>query len=161
MTVGTYFGGDKVFDGDIIVTAADVLTYTGSKVAYDIIADAIPQAISTVEIITGAFLTADDRTVPLFKADAAWIKRAVIYQTLWILEHPDSTTQQNFSSLSQDGQSVSNRDGLDVILAPLAKRALKQCSWAKHGTIRLQSPFRIYTQVDATVSDNHGGWTNL
>lgn len=160
MTAGTY-GGDKVFDGDIIVTAADILTYTGTKLAYDIIADAIPLATSTIEVITGAFLVADDREVPLFKADAAWIKRAIIYQTLWQLDHPDSLSVQNFSSLSQDGQSLTNHDELNVVLAPLAKRALKQCSWAKHGTIRMQSPFRIYTQVDATVSDNHGGWTNL
>lgn len=160
MTSSTY-GGDNVFVGDIVVLATDVLTYTGSTLSPDIVSPAIQTAISTIEIISGAFLTAEDRIIPLMKQDAAWLKRAVIYQTLWVIDHPDSITQQNFQSLSQDGQSVTNHTELDVVLAPLAKRALKQCTWAKHGTIRLQSPFRIYTQVDATISDNHGGWTKL
>lgn len=155
------YGGDVVFEGDVAVTVADVLSYTGSNLDYNTVAINIQMAISTIEIISGAFLTAADRIIPLYTQDAAWLKRAAIYQTLWLVAHPDSATQQNFQSVSQDGQSVTNRDGLDVVLAPLAKRALKQCSWAKHGTIRLQSPFRIYTQVDATVSDNHGGWNPL
>lgn len=160
MAFSTY-GGDNVFEGDVVVSSYDVQSYTGTQVDPDLISASLLQAISTIEIISGAFLGSADRIIPLFKQDAAWLKRAVIYQTLWVIDHPDSITQQNFASLSQDGQSVTNRDGLDVVLAPLAKRALKQCTWAKHGTIRLQSPFRIYTQVDATMSDNHGGWTKL
>lgn len=157
----TTYNGDTVFTGDIVVTSADVIAATNTKhVASDIDAQ-IPAATSTIEIVTGAFMHQADRVVPMWATDAAWLKRAVIYQVIWELEHPDMLSEMTVSNISQDGVSASLPDAMVQVLAPLARRAIKQCTWSKSGTTRLQSPFRIYTQVDATVSDNHGGWHTL
>lgn len=156
-----YYAGDNKFEGDIVVTLSDVLNSANPNLDPTDVTNAIPQATAMIEVLTGAFLHQVDRTIPMFTADAAWIKRAIIFQTVWLMDNEDAYSRLSVASLSQDGASVSTIDQLTFVLAPLAKRALKQCSWAKNGTIRLQSPFRIYTQVDATVSDNHGGWNTI
>lgn len=60
--------------------------------------------------------------------DGHFIRSAVAYQAAWLRDQPDLFTRLDVDALSQDGQSVTPRgDGL--VLAPLAKLALRRVSW--------------------------------
>lgn len=142
------------FTTDITVTLSDLQAVGGSGVDPASFDSASPQAISTIETITGVFFTAIYREGELSVGDAAWLKKAALYQIMFVLENPDVLSRTAVSSISQDGLSMSATDGLTFVLAPLAKRALNNCSWAKSGTVRV-SPASATVELGAVVSDNH------
>jgi hypothetical protein len=63
-----------------------------------------------------------------------WLRRAVAYQTAWILAHPDYFERMDLKSLSQDGVSAVFK-GDSIILAPLARRCLNRLPWRGTRTI--------------------------
>jgi hypothetical protein len=109
---------------------ADVADTTGVTVdAADIL-----QAQSAVEIYANRTYDATDG---LTARDLAWLKRAVSWQAAWQSQQYGFAARQSASSISADGQSVERATPSDVVLAPLAARALKNLSW-KTGTRRLR-----------------------
>jgi len=61
--------------------------------------------------------------------------------------------------MTQDGVHVQAFNELTFVLAPLAKRALANCSWGKSGTMRVSLENETAVE-DFLVSDNHP-WTPL
>lgn len=107
-------------------TGADVVTLTGHP-ADD---EKIAIAQTHIELFVGR--TEDTATAELSARDLAWLKRAVAYQAVWLAGQADINTRLDVSQLSQDGmQAAFKGDGL--VLAPLARRAIRQLSW-KGGT---------------------------
>jgi hypothetical protein len=92
-------------------------------------------------------------------SDAAWLKKAALYQVIFMVEN-DVLTNKSVTSISQDGLSINAPDGLTFILAPLAKRAINNCSWAKNGTIKVAAPDAVVTAKDFLTSDAHA-WAPL
>ena len=149
-----------IFTGDIQVSYNEVYASTGTSYdPVDMLAQ-IEQAIATIELVSGVFAKAYEREIPLSVTDAAWIKRAVIYQTAWNINNPDSVSRQAVSSISQDGLSLSAPNELTFVLAPLAKRALGNCSWAKSGTLTVAPAVVENTNTSFLTNDDHA-WTQL
>lgn len=137
----------------IIVTANDVYSAVGSNADVNTLNAVIPQAQSVIETLTGVIFDASLREVAVSKTDVAWIKKAVIFQTQWMLDNPDSLSRTDAASISQDGVSVTAGDKLTFVVAPLAKRALANASWSKSGTIRVAVGDREPVE-DFLVSDD-------
>lgn len=144
----------QTYTEPIVITPDDVFTATGVSVTMT----AIMQSANVIESLTGVFLNAAERTTPISRNDAGWIRRAVIFQTVWADENPDHLTRANASSISQDGVSVSASDGLTFVLAPMAKRALQNCTWTNSGTLEVAPASTRVHDTDWITSDAHGGW---
>jgi hypothetical protein len=150
----------STFSGDIIVNSADVYALSNSNLNDPIATDrVITQATNMIETMTGVFFRASDRGYDVRSSDAAWLRKAVVFQTVWMLEQGEVLTRQGISSLSQDGVSVSAPDELTFVLAPLAKRALNNCSWTKNGTLKVSAADEI-TETSFLTTDV-GPWVPL
>lgn len=148
-----------VFTEDITVAMPDVYVLTGVYPDAPLVASSIEQAKMLIEAISGVFFSAADRTLPLESADAVWLRKAAVFQAAWLVDQTAVFSRQGVSSLSQDGLSVSARDDLSFVLAPLAKRALNNCSWAKSGTLKV-APAEVVPTGSFLTSDDHA-WSPL
>jgi hypothetical protein len=115
---------------------------------------AVTQATSLIETITGVFFLGADREVTITTTDAVWLKKATIYQAVFQLDQAEIYSRAGVNRLSQDGVSVESPNALTFVLAPLAKRALGNCSWAKSGTLKVAMSDEPESE-DFLVSDNH------
>lgn len=148
------------FTADIAISLTDLYSITGSNVDVNALTAMTPQAISLIETVSGVFFEAAYRESTISVSDAAWLKKAAIYQLQFMIENSDLLTRPSVSHLTQDGVSVTAPDALTFILAPLAKRALGNCTWAKSGTLRVAPASETETDISFLTNDNHP-WTPL
>lgn len=114
-------------------TVAEVAGITGKTVT---VVDRNLAAFS-VELTTG--LIESTAHVDLKRRDAYWLRQAVAFQAAWLSETPDYLERNDVSAASQDGQSVTLKPDA-LVLAPLARRALKRLSWRGTRSVR---PLRV------------------
>jgi hypothetical protein len=103
-------------------TTEDVTTLTGVTVTEadrNIAATVIEAKTGVLE---GVKRSISDR-------DLYFLKQAVCYEAVFVAATPDFLERMNLASASQDGQSVTTRNADDLILAPLARMAIKRLSW--------------------------------
>lgn len=141
------------FTADITVNITDLYNSTGATADITVLQNTIPQAVSIIETITGVFFEAALREVTISVSDAAWLKKAALYQTIFMLEN-EVLSSKSVTHITQDGLSVSAPDGLTFVLAPLAKRALGNVSWAKTGTLKV-APADAEPVGSPLTDDNH------
>lgn len=109
---------------------ADVTSVTGKTVD----APTLALAVSSIELVTG--LIASVERVDMTRRDAYWLRQAVCFQAAWIADTPDYLERNAVASASADGQSATGADADWLVIAPLAKRALKRLSWRGTRSIR-------------------------
>lgn len=143
------------FTENIEANLSDAYVLTGPNVAVPDLQTALEQASALIETISGVILSSADRTTPITTADAVWVRKAIVLQSAWMVEQADVMGRQAVSSFSQDGLSMSAPNELTFVLAPLAKRALNNCSWAKNGTYRVAPATTSMADVKLMTSDNH------
>lgn len=120
-------------------TVADVAEITGSTVTDE----KVDLAQSMIEVRIGRI---GDQTAYISTRDLAWLKRAVSFQAAWLNAHPDVLTRLDATSVAQDGASAQVRgDGL--VLAPLAKTALRRVSWRGSRSVHTPSVYRTRASV--------------
>lgn len=110
-------------------TIIDVATVTGKTVTpvdRNIAAYAIELTTGLIESVPRSDLS---------RRDAYWLRQAVAFQAAWLADTPDYLERNDVESASQDGQSVTLKPDA-LVLAPLARRALKRLSW--RGTRSIQ-----------------------
>lgn len=110
-------------------TVAEVATVTGKTVTEtdrNIAAFAIELKTGLIESVARPDLT---------RRDAYWLRQAVAFQAAWLSETPDYLERNEVESASQDGQSVTLKPDA-LVLAPLAKLAIKRLSWRGTRSIR-------------------------
>lgn len=96
----------------------------------------LAQAQASVEVFCNRIYADTPRIRP---RDVHWLGQAVAYQAAWITEQYDLATRLDATATSQDG--VSNQLTADaLVLAPMAGRALRRCSWMRSRTIHVRSP---------------------
>lgn len=110
-------------------TVADVATVTGKTVT---VTDRNLAAFA-IELVTGAIESV--ARVDLSRRDAYWLRQAVAFQAAWLADTPDYLERNDVDAASQDGQSVTLKPDA-LVIAPLAKRALKRLSWRGARSIR-------------------------
>lgn len=143
-------------------TAEQVQDITGVS---GISATSLAVANSIIEMTAGVFADAveqTDSTNPVRQyiadRDLRWLRMAVAWQAVWVDEHPDLLTRDLTTSESADGQSATwGPDG--QILAPLAKRALRNLSW--RGTRSIEIGLGRIDQDGFDYLDDRLPWTPL
>lgn len=140
-------------------TTTEVKDVTGVTVA----AADLAQAQGVIEIYANR---TTDATDGLTARDLGWLNRAVCWQAAWQSQQYGYAARESASSVSQDGQSVQRSAGSDLVLAPLAARALKNLSWKCSRTVRqpgVEVPLGYGAVVDfaSEASDESHGWEPL
>lgn len=143
----------------IQVELPELFTLVGPSADVDAASRALDQAAVVVETISGVVFNAEFREAPITRSDALWVKKATLFQAAWLIEQQDALNRVAVNSLTQDGLHVTTSNELTFVLAPLAKRALNNCSWAKHGTTRV-SLERSSNGGSILISDNHS-WSPI
>jgi len=69
--------------------------------------------------------------------DAGWLRMAVAYQAAWMSGQPDLFARLDYTAVP-DAAAVT---GTGMVLAPMAKWALRRCSWLKSRSLHVRSPF--------------------
>lgn len=122
-------------------TAADVLAVTGSSPI------AAPPATSTGDgTLALAQSMIEDHVNRTPAADGGmrtrdlyWLKKAVAWQTVWLPSQPGVLSRVGTTGVSQDGLNATYNSAADILVAPLAQRALKNLSWMGTRSLRIGS----------------------
>ena len=80
-----------------------------------------------------------DASAGMAARDLYWLKVATCYQAAWRDSQVQVSGRQSARAISQGGaggQSVSYTAGWEVVLAPMAARALRNLSWKADRTLR-------------------------
>lgn len=115
----------------------DVTAITGTTVAADVLA----QAIGIVSIYAGR--TPDMKT-KLRKRDQSWLTQATAWQAAWLAGQAGVAARNLGTRIDTEGLSIDHAAEYEVVLAPLAARALRNLSWKSNRSVRV------------TAADNSG-----
>lgn len=111
-------------------TIAGVAELTGATVT-----DAdLAKAGGIIDLFAGRTYAAVARTG---SRDAGWLRAAVAYQAAWMPTQPDLFGRMDYTAVP-DGAPVTVTG---MVLAPMAKWALKRVSWLKSRSLHVRSPF--------------------
>lgn len=140
-------------------TPADVLALLGQEVD-----DAtVGTANVVIEILGGRIYTiAASRTGT---HDLEVMKRAVVFESVWITGQPDFFTRLDVNAITEGRRSIGVKD-LSLILAPMAKMALRRVSWLKSRSLHVRSPFQdglspISPNPDSAANDAYERWAPM
>lgn len=111
-------------------TADDVLSVTGVDLSGT--PGVVAAASSDVSMHTGVLDTA-----AVYTRDEEWLRQATCWQAVWLAGNPGNVERASVTSVSQDGMSASYVDDTAVILAPRARRCLKNLSWMGSRSVRV------------------------
>lgn len=139
-------------------TTNDANTLTGIACAED----ELLYAQAMIELFIGR--TESLATAELSARDLEWLRRAVVYQAVWLKTNPDAVQRIEVSELSQDGVS-GTLTGDALVLAPLARRAINKLSWKGSRSVCV-APLdyrgrRIYWPGDPIIDYNFESWRPL
>lgn len=110
-------------------TLEQVEAVTGVEVT----APQLAAAQSVIEIYANRE-SSTDHDATLTARDARALKQAVAWQAVWQAQQAGYDTRSAFRQLDQDGLRVTTDSQSDVMLAPLAARALRNLSWKAQRT---------------------------
>jgi hypothetical protein len=115
----------------------------------------LAQANGDIEMHTGVLDTAVVHT-----RDAEWLRRATAWQAAWLAGQPGHAERSTVTSVNQDGLSVTYADQASIVLAPRARRAIRNLSWMGSRSIlpgnRAASAINRYNVVDPPDSEWSG-----
>jgi hypothetical protein len=114
---------------------ADVVSLTGQTV----IQTQVDPANGLIEIHGGKVYTL--AVAQTGSRDLEWMKRAVAYQTVWMISQPDVFSRLDLEAIAASGRPVPI-SGTALTLSPLSKRALQRVSWLKSRSLHVRSPFQ-------------------
>lgn len=115
-----------------------------------------------IEIAAGC---TEDATINISERNLRLLNRAVIYQTIFVANHPELLTSHDVTSASADGVSAQYRTADAQLYAPMASRCVRRLSWQQRG-VRTR-PFGAGPDVslaasrDSAARDDARCWTPL
>lgn len=115
----------------------DVRTYTGST--------EVTQAdVNLAQVVLEGHIHRVWRSTDVQTRDYHWLTRATAFQALYHHAHPDLATMMDVQSQSQDGLSITYRQGTSglPLIAPFARVHLDALFRGSNTTIRLNSAFQ-------------------
>lgn len=137
---------------DAWCTVDDVMGTTGQTVD---ITD-----VMQAQIIVEGFINRVWRSTDSTHRDFVWLKRAVVYQALFVNQHPEIFSMMDVASLQQDVLSTTFRDEASFYVAPLTQMFCQRLYRAANTTIRMNSAFQKSRRTN-TSGSAFGTWTSL
>lgn len=86
--------------------------------------------------------------------DLHYLKLAMAYQCAWMMAQPDMYARTETSQVTSDGTTTTLPDGA-LVLAPMARRALRRVSWRQSRSISVASP------LEQNTDGADEGWTTM
>lgn len=115
-----------------------------------------------IEILAGTTeLASDDGMIS--SRNLRLLNRAVIYQAIFVANHPELLIAHDVSNASSDGINATYRTADAQLYAPLATRCVNRLSWRLTG-IRVGRRQRYLSETgnrDSAVRDDQRRWTPL
>lgn len=143
------------------VTPATVLDATGATVTDLDISIAIECVEAHINRTEGA-------TAAMRKRDITWVRRAIQWQAAWLPGQPGYAELVKVQAQSQDGATtqfdlMGTGGNWSQILAPMAARCIRNCSWKGSRTVR---PGRLplgwskggLADIRSEAQDDMGDW---
>lgn len=98
--------------------------------------------------------------------DAFYLKQAVVWQAAWLMAKPGVEARENVSQVTQDSMEVVNDGHSAPVLAPLAKRSLKNLSWMSGRSVTMTRraggvPVNESTWLNESTDEAAGEWRPL
>lgn len=133
-------------------TADDVQDITGVDIALT------PALLAQADSIIGmhAGITS---TAAVYARDAEWLRQAVAWQTAWLAGQSGMAERSSVTTVSQEGLQVTYQDEAALVLAPLARRALKNLSWMGTRSVRMSRRRPRVKTTDVDPPDE--AWTPM
>lgn len=150
---------NNLFTESIEVELPQLFAIIGEQSDVEAATKAIDTAITMIETVSGVLFNGEDRDKGIKRSDASWLRRAALFQAAWIIEQQDVLSRTAVRSMTQDGLRIDTNTELDLVLAPMSKRALQNCSWSRSGTIAVSTSDERYA-TDFLTNDNHE-WTPM
>jgi hypothetical protein len=138
-------------------TLGDVYAVTRREVSEENLA--IAQAI--IEDHAGTDAEFEDSGIS--SRNQRYLKKAVIWQAVWLEAHPDVLEAMDVTNVSGDGVSAQHATDTAAFMAPMARRCLNRVSW-KHGPIRVRGGRRVVVDTgdrDDAVRDDAFTWSPM
>lgn len=138
--------------------ASDVASKTGVTVT-----DAqVMQAQAVMDMCSARTYDAKAR---IGSRDQYWLLLATAYQCAWMLAQPDLFTRLDFQTIAAGSRPVQLKDD-SLLLGPLAKKALRRCSWMRSRSYHVRSPFTdglggMSPDPDSSANDAFESWTGF
>lgn len=140
-------------------TDTDMNEIVGASHGVD--ASTLAQANSHITIYANRTPDAADGMLP---RDLYWLRQATCWQAKWLAQQPAVDGRSAHTSLSSDGQSVTHDAEYQIVLGPLAARALRNLSWKSSRSLDVAPagavgwPVRDFTNER---SDENHDWVPL
>lgn len=116
-------------------SAAEVLELTGTVVT--------EQQVVAAQVALENHIRRVYRATDAVSPDGVWLKRACIFQSVWMKNHPELFGRVKFISTSQDGWSITYPDdGSDQWIDAQAMSALNNLGMGGNASIRINSGFQ-------------------
>lgn len=140
-------------------TTADVTTITGATVT-DV---QLGQANAVIETLTARLYSISATKIGV--RDAEWLKRAVAYQSVWMIAQPDYFQRLEVTNIVEGRKSVGMKE-LSLILGPMARMNLKRCSWLRSRSLHVRTPFQdgmgpVSSDPDSGANDAYEMWAGM
>lgn len=143
-------------------TTADVLTYTNVEVDDTVLA----QAGALIDVHTArpydVFVAGvpDGQVCKISATDLYWLKLACAYQAAWLSTQPDAFTRSDLLAVGRGKANVTFTD-TGMVLAPLAKHALRRVSFLKSRSLHVPGPMELDRWWVGGTEDGSPGWQDL
>lgn len=111
---------------------ADVTAVTGTTVPQE-------QLAAASSVITVYANRSPGAVGSLLARDAYWLKQACAWQARWQAQQPGYDQKSAVTSVNQDNVQVAYGAEWQIVLAPLAARALKNLSWKGSRSVRIHT----------------------
>ncbi|MFB9383263.1 hypothetical protein ACFFTK_08940 [Pseudonocardia petroleophila] len=115
----------------------------------------LAQASGVVTLYCGRTADSAER---MSRRDLYWLKQATAWQATWQAGQVSFEERSSVASLDQDGIKATFSREWQMVLAPLAARALKNLSWKRTRVVN-QRPRRAYRNFLLESSDPYDEWS--
>ncbi|MFC5947072.1 hypothetical protein ACFQH9_02115 [Pseudonocardia lutea] len=134
-------------------TTAEVATYTGAEVD----ASDLARAQATIDLHSARTVLS---AAALGDKDLHWLKLATAYQAAWMKGQPDLFSRLDFTEATQEQGAVAKLTDTGLTLSPLARRALRRCTWLRSRSLRVKAPNETGAVLDplSDESDAYQDW---
>jgi hypothetical protein len=140
-------------------TAADVQALTGQEVT-DFQVDIANMIIES--LAKRVYTVAAERTG---SRDIEWMKRAVAFECVWLTGQPDFFTRLDINAFTEGRRTIMLEKG-GLLLAPMAKMALRNVSWLRTRSIHVRSAWEdgmspVSPDPDSAANDVYEQWSPM
>jgi hypothetical protein len=97
--------------------------------------------------------------------DIEWLRRAVAYQSVWMLGQPDFYTRLDVTTITEGRKSIGLKEQT-LLLAPMARITLSRLSTQRTRSIHIRSPWQdgmspISSDPDSAGNDFYEAWSSM